>query len=299
MSMNLDNPMTIELKRHLEERELTAAEHYLLSACKQGVRLDLVQRDEYEHTGGSRVGGHPDLPEHTAWPVTKDGTKMTFLAQLNLAEIAPHDNAQLLPPQGMLYFFLGIDEPAYNIEHQVIYVEQAGTLQLQKPDGITALQEEDEDREEFRPYTVSARSSLELPNYAYADEEALDLEDIESYYDLVDELADSSSRNWGCMFGYPVGQHDDAEVEAALMLLMNEHYDYSAERSLEKLTTHFGGDRERAEQEVKDTVMLLEIDSSDPVGFLWWDCGVIHFFMRKEDLLKRDFSRTYCSLYSS
>ncbi|MCY9514330.1 YwqG family protein [Paenibacillus apiarius] len=298
MSMNLDNPMTIELKRHLEERELTAAEHYLLSACKQGVRLDLAQPDEYERTGGSRVGGYPDLPELTAWPVTEDGTKMTFLAQLNLADIAPHDSAQLLPQQGMLYFFLGMDEPAYNIEHRVIYAERAGTLQLQKPDGITALQE-DKDGEEFRPYTVRSRSSLELPNYAYVDEDALDIEDIESYYDLIDELADTSAHNWGCMFGYPEGQHDDAEVEAALMLILNESYDYSPERSLQKLTAHFGGDRERAEQEVKDTIMLLEIDSSDPVGFSWWDCGVIHFFMRKEDMLKRDFSRTYCSLYSS
>lgn len=45
--------------------------------------------------------------------------------------------------------------------------------------------------------------------------------------------------------------------------------------------------------------MLLEITSNEEVGFQWWDCGDIHFFIRKEDLLNRRFDKTYLSLYSS
>ena len=59
------------------------------------------------------------------------------------------------------------------------------------------------------------------------------------------------------------------------------------------------GDEEKAEAEINDIVMLLEIDSNSKVGFSWWDCGVIHFFIRKEDLKNRNFDKTYLSLYSS
>ncbi|ETT74182.1 hypothetical protein C174_19446 [Bacillus mycoides FSL H7-687] len=30
--------------------------------------------------------------------------------------------------------------------------------------------------------------------------------------------------------------------------------------------------------------MLLELETDDDVGFCWWDAGVLHFFIRKDDL---------------
>lgn len=68
---------------------------------------------------------------------------------------------------------------------------------------------------------------------------------------------------------------------------------------MEKLAAHFGGDEEKAKQEVADMQMLLELETDDDVGFCWWDAGVLHFFIRKDDLVAGRFDRTYCSLYSS
>lgn len=48
-----------------------------------------------------------------------------------------------------------------------------------------------------------------------------------------------------------------------------------------------------------DMVMLLEIDPNDKIVFSWWDSGLIHFFIRKEDLKNKNFNNTYLSLYSS
>ena len=68
---------------------------------------------------------------------------------------------------------------------------------------------------------------------------------------------------------------------------------------MEKLAAHFGGDEEKAKQEVADMQMLLELETDDDVGFCWWDAGVLHFFIRKDDLVAGRFDRTYCYLYSS
>ncbi|MCE5173667.1 DUF1963 domain-containing protein [Paenibacillus profundus] len=52
---------------------------------------------------------------------------MTLLLQLNLKDLAKHDESSLLPTSGMLYFFVGIDEPAYHIEHRVFYLNEGKT----------------------------------------------------------------------------------------------------------------------------------------------------------------------------
>ena len=54
--------------------------------------------------GTSRLGGWPDLPAVLSWP-TWNQVPMAFLAQINLAEVAPYDREYQLPPQGWLYFF--------------------------------------------------------------------------------------------------------------------------------------------------------------------------------------------------
>lgn len=150
-------------------------------------------------------------------------------------------------------------------------------------------------------YELKARLSLEPPGYAYIDNEQIESDKVslDDYDDLLYEIRDEEDDDIIQLFGYPIGQHDDSEYEAALMLLTREEYEYNADKTLEKLAAHFGGDEEKAKQEVADMQMLLELETDDDVGFCWWDAGVLHFFIRKDDLVAGRFDRTYCSLYSS
>ena len=66
---------------------------------------------------GSKWWGDPDMPENMQYPtieVTEDGETfdypLTFICQINCEDIAPFDKENLLPHEGMLYFFAAIDK---------------------------------------------------------------------------------------------------------------------------------------------------------------------------------------------
>lgn len=286
-----------KLERIVRENQFEHAVDYLKESVRQGIRLSKKKIETYNEIGSSRIGGDPDLPASVEWPVDSGGTPMTFLAQLRLSELTHQDEEALLPVKGILYFFVGVDEPAYGIEHKVIYLPEdklQEAKRLRSPE-VTALEGE------FTGYRVSARSTMEPPNYGYVDYEMVedDEHDYKQYEKLCFELNDGNSNDLAVMFGYPSTQHGDCEYEAALHLLTGKQYNYSTDSALEQITDHFKGDSDRAKQEVEDTLLLLALDSDQEVGFCWWDAGELQFYIRKEDLLAGNFANTYCSLYSS
>lgn len=69
----------------------------------------LVPHDGPVRTGGSRIGGRPDLPHGWDWPTGgRDGAgpaALAFLAQIDLADVPCAADAGWLPPHGRLWFF--------------------------------------------------------------------------------------------------------------------------------------------------------------------------------------------------
>jgi uncharacterized protein YwqG len=281
-----------QLNELIEEYGLEDVKDYIYGNIKDSIRLGIEDKDDYKTLGNSRAGGYPDVPSGFIWPKTNDGENMTFIAQLNLSEISSSDKENLLPKNGILYFFMGLDEPADDIEHKVIFVETSDNLKLYKIEE-TVL---DEVYDKFEAYKITSRYSLDVPNDAYVNYDEIGDGD-EDYFNMREELM-CTEDDIGNMFGYSDGQHDDAELKAALKIIANEQYDYS-ESEKSKIVSYFNGDIKKAEEEIKNIKMLLEINSDDNIGFQWWDAGCIHFFIRKEDLIQRNFDNTYLSLYSS
>lgn len=286
-----------KLQLIIREHQFEHAMDYLKDSVRQGIRLSKKEMENYKDICPSRIGGDPDLPPNVEWPLDTNGTPMTFLAQLRLRELAPHDESPLLPLGGMLYFFVGVDEPAYHIEHKVLYLQEEKLQEAKRQPSpeVTALEEK------FVGYRVTARATMEPPNYGYVEYEQIenDEHDYEQYEDLCFELTEGNSSDLAVLFGYPATQHGDCEYKAALRLLTGEEYNYSVKTAIERITAHLNGDSAEAEQEVRDTLLLLALDSDQEVGFCWWDAGELQFYIRKEDLLAGNFAHTYCSLYSS
>ena len=114
-------------------------------------------------TGQSKWWGEPDMPEELVWPTVmvrdEDGESyddpLTFVCQIRCADIAPFDPHELLPHEGMLYFFAAIeyflgdfDTPAYPgmgewkkeffRVHYSPSLDQLHTHHLKYPDGTQA-----------------------------------------------------------------------------------------------------------------------------------------------------------------
>jgi len=82
--------------------------------------------------GASRLGGLPDLPPHESWP-THDGKKIPLLAQLDLAEFASDETAELLPAEGSLLVFGHIQKEPYPLVIRHITDPHAALLRAAQP----------------------------------------------------------------------------------------------------------------------------------------------------------------------
>lgn len=76
-----------------------------------------LQETEQELFCCSKWWGDPDLPpdmEYPLAPAEEDGESfyypLTFVCQIDMADVAPLDQEGLLPHEGMMYVFAGLDE---------------------------------------------------------------------------------------------------------------------------------------------------------------------------------------------
>ena len=67
--------------------------------------------------------------------------------------------------------------------------------------------------------------------------------------------------------------------------------------SIGNLEGYFDPRRATLESGVEDWQLLLQIDSDeDNLGVIWGDAGLVYFWIRKQDLEKRDFSNVWLVL---
>lgn len=115
--------------------------------------IALQLRDALEHeVGASRIGGIPDLPVDVEWPRDREGP-LPFIAQLDLAALAPLDLDHLLPPRGSLAFFGGWGQDA----------PRCAVLHL---DGALAPRTAPEGIETERQQAIELVLRVELPPYS-------------------------------------------------------------------------------------------------------------------------------------
>ena len=81
---------------------------------KSAIRLTYEMDSSAElPIGASKIGGNPDLPPEFEWFCYEgesyegitENRPLSFLAQINCAEVREYDTDSLLPESGMLYFF--------------------------------------------------------------------------------------------------------------------------------------------------------------------------------------------------
>lgn len=84
----------------------------LKKICKSAIGVSTEEGNSF-HLGESYIAPIPSVPKNFRWPVNHK-LPLSFLAQINCKDLAPFDTENLLPKDGMLYFFYEMKEMLLN-----------------------------------------------------------------------------------------------------------------------------------------------------------------------------------------
>ncbi|MDI9865670.1 YwqG family protein [Flectobacillus sp. DC10W] len=255
--------------------------------------------------GQSKIGGKPDLPASFSW-FTETNTKTTkklwifgketeqtitkslsFIAQINLSQISQFDSENLLPKNGILYFFYADEQDAWGFD-----IKDQNKFKIIYFDGdLTTLKRfefpEDLENSRFRPCLIEAKQEISLPSYGYGLDEEMKFTDDEAdiYYDKIYE-----DGNINKLLGYSDNIQGEMELECELVtngLYCGDPSGYNDPSAKE------------LEPNAKNWRLLLQIDSNDENDMMWGDCGRLYFWIKKEDLVNKQFDKSWFSLQCS
>ena len=213
----------------------------------------------------SKFGGLPFFPVNELYPRDKKGKEMILLAQLNFEEI-PH--IEPYPRTGLLQFFItkgDVDFMGINPDNQIeqgswkVYWWENTNFEPKKLGGEYMEHEEDAFPILKTPLSLAFNKQKNLPNFPSIE-----------YFKEVEPLF-------------------NGKYEGDLSEYYIDNYEYNGHR--------IGGfphftqfDIREFKKEYSDYELLLQIDS-ERKKIMWGDMGVGLFFIKEEDLIKRDFSK--------
>ncbi len=288
-----------ELAARYEAHNLKRQFNTLVKKAKNSIRLQLDPcADEEIPLGRSKLGGAPDLPAGMDWPC-RDGVMeqipLSFVGQINFAEVKPFDLDGRLPERGILYFFYdynpddgmpwGFDPKDADGKH-VLYVEDdsVALCRLEQPGEL-----EDEGLT-FDSARLSFRSSPDLPD-PFSDAGGLGIllkSTKDRLYDLMDELEEEAEDPCvNKLLGYPNQIQGDMQVECQIVT-----QGYYAGNSAGYAEARAKGAHKNADR----WQLLLQVDSNEELGMMWGDCGRLYLWITEEDLRRRDFDHTWLIL---
>lgn len=254
------------------------------AVMKDTIRYHLTPIHDYNDVpiGSSRIGGTPDLPEHMPWPADNKGNPLSFIAQLDLQEIRPFDTYQLLPDTGFLFFFYDADQAmgGYSMEEKhlfrVLYFD-GPREDLQCPDFPESLSVQ------FGPCSLTCETQVSMP---FRRSKALSfLGDGEKgvYREKVWKEGESNKT---------FGHADILQGEMEEFCQIVTHKDFTGD-----FGKFDGPEYAGVMADAKDWLLLLQVDSNEgDASMMWADMGRLYFWIRKQDLEKRNFDDCWCVL---
>lgn len=232
-----------------------------------GISLKLAEDEDYK---ASKIGGKPYLAVGDEYPLDKNGDPMEFLAQINFDDIEPLEG---YPSTGLLQFFIALEDYGLNFDNpldsdiKVIYHETTTDNietnfdflnEEREPSGYSPL-----GKDEYKMvFSKIKKEVVPYSDYRYAN---ITKDGYTPYLKFTEENAEELEEKYIDTFissGHKIGGY-----------------------------AHFTQDDPRYYNNKEYTELLLQIDSDDDADICWGDVGVANFFIRKEDLKNRDFSK--------
>jgi hypothetical protein len=233
---------------------------------------------EKECIGGCRIGGAPDLPQGTEWPRLSRGERrlaeqgapcgepLSFLIQVNLAEVVFADREQLLPKSGMLYFFFHLDEEGDEDVTAVLCAQGTELRRATVPRDLPADQF-------YRSFDLVPELEWTVPSPS--DLGALAAEHLDLWNELEDKVAAAQGYDSPSTYGPGWAMH---------RLLGHAQF-----------VQHSGmGVGERLLLQISSDAQLSECGYPESgIGATWHDAGRIYYLISEEALKAHRFAKAY------
>lgn len=289
-----------EAERERVRREVTA---FFERTQRREIAISHHPAQEKLPVGASKFYGTPDLPADFDWPyykgtdfegVTKNHP-LAFLAQINLGEAAQYDRTGLLPKTGVLSFFYETVSMEWGFELKS--EGYARVYYFPETEGLVPTQIPEETKEWSvgeQALTFADAVSL-LSSFAYSRRSGKEV-DWDTYNELRAE------------FGYDAVAHEDNPMK---MLGYADEIQNEMEPECELYSRGIDGDmqEELSEEEEAELVrnaadrwvLLFQMGTveDDETELMYGDCGLIYFWIRKEDLAARNFDNVRLILQCS
>jgi uncharacterized protein YwqG len=244
--------------------------------------------------GASKIGGKPHLPQGFRWPYY-EGTNcnkvkacrpLSFIAQINMAEVAALDSDKKLPPSGFLYFFYELDTMEWGLKP-----EDNGCARVFHYD-VAA------DQLSVTNYPDDLSSDYYVPESAVVFSKTRSIPSFEEFNDSVsaywEDYEYAAKEN-----GIDIARYPDFKLLGYADLIQG-----SIQRECAMVESGFSSDdwKTMSESEKKeihakeDQRILLAQFGSISDSIMFGDCGSIYFYIRKEDLEKGCFDDVHLSL---
>jgi uncharacterized protein YwqG len=285
MSENL-NPQIINdlLHRHGLARVAPA----IVNAAQASIAFDTQPTAEsLLALGQSRVGGRPDMPAAADWPMWH-GEPLSFLAQINLAELPQVDCASLLPAHGVLSFFYSAEQATWGFDPndrgswRVLYSATESVARREFPSGLPAYAQ-------FQVCSVTFLQTLTIPGWETLYVLPLDMswDERERYRAVEDELYKLYRIAGHQLLGHPSEIQGEMQLECQLAshgLYVGNPSGYQNSRATE------------LKAGAADWQLLLQLDTDDHAGMMWGDVGRLFFWITRADLACRNFDAAWMIL---
>lgn len=292
----MNSSLKDKLIKSIAEVELEDIAPKIVTAAKPAVLIELVEsNDTNMKVGISKIGGNPDLPLGYKYPQWKN-KPMGFIGQINLADASKFDEEGLLPKEGVLSFFYDLHEQPWGFDPKELGFSK---VEYFPPNIPLSRYEVPENEIRLKCSSVLFSASLTVPTlgsqaydilqsqYPFNDEE-------ENYYDLPNQILanyrQTSSNAHHRLLGHSHNIQGDMQLEAELVtngLYCGDPSGYNDPRA--KTLAPFSAQWQ----------LLFQLDSDNIGDFMWGDCGMLYYWIRKSDLQARKFENHWMTMQCS
>lgn len=272
--------------------------------------LDTLRKNEISVTAhkvkngetvcGSKFGGKPAVPAGFEWPRFEEenydgetvNRPLSFLCQINLEEICAYDKDNLLPKKGLLLFFYEQETMCWGFDPKdegcarVYYFEDISQLtEADLPDDMN-------DAYKVREYGLSFSANDSYPSYeeleCYSDTDC----DWEDYDEAVENKGYEVESERHKLLGY-------ADLIQGEMLTECEKTSRGIYcGNADSYRNEAEGTKKDVNKAATDWILLFQMASiqEDDYELMFGDLGNLYFYIRKQDLQKRNFDKVWLVL---